>query len=223
MAPELTLYTMPISHYCIAAERMLALKGLPYRSVRVPYHDKRALLAATQQDYVPALVADGRVVPWQEIPGFLERIAPTPRLFPPGSEGIARVLQSWAHQVLEERIWRAVVTRIPAVLADEHERWVFEEMQTRARGPWHVLEARRSEFEAEMHDYFALVNALVDDRDWVLGPPSLADCSLYGGLSPLLVAGGSVPNDLAPLARWVGRVQNLGATVEPPASPAVAP
>jgi len=32
------------------------------------------------------------------------------------------------------------------VLGNDQERWVFEEMQTRARGPWHVLESRRAEF-----------------------------------------------------------------------------
>src|SRR4030066_2269243 len=107
------LYSMPISHWCVSADRMLAFKG------------------------------------------------------------VAFVLEQWSHAVTEEKVWRYVVTKIPPVLRDDHERWVFEEMQTRARGPWHVLEMRREEFRKDMVTALAMVEAMLEGKDWMLGTPSL--------------------------------------------------
>jgi glutathione S-transferase len=57
-----TLFGNPTSHYCVSAERTLAFKRTPLDMVYVSYYDKRPLLRATGQDYVPALVWDGKVV-----------------------------------------------------------------------------------------------------------------------------------------------------------------
>ncbi len=210
MAVPVRLYTMPISHYCVSAERMLALKGIRYDPVRVPYHDKRELLRETGQDYVPALRWGRTVVPWKEIPAFLEQRQPLPPLFPPGLAGEAALLQNWAHQVLEERVWRAVVTRVGGSLSDEQERWVFEEMQTRARGPWHVLKAREPEFRKEMEEYLGMVERILEGREWILGQPSVADCGVFGAISPLVAAGGAVPARFRRLRQWQARVARLG-------------
>ena len=64
MAARPVLYSMPISHYCISADRMLAFKGVPFDARYVPYHDKTELIKATGQDYVPTLVWDGKPVMW---------------------------------------------------------------------------------------------------------------------------------------------------------------
>lgn len=217
MPPRPVLYATPMSHYCVCAERALALKGIRHRTVRVPYHDKRALLAATRQDYVPALVwTDGRVVLWDELAGFLERERPEPRLFPEGRRGLAETLDNWAHLVLEERVWRAVVTRVPARLPDPLERWVFEEMQARARGPWPQLVARRAEFERELAPFLARVEMLLDGCDWVLGSPSLADTGIYGALAPLRFVGGTIPSRYPRTRAWSRRVAGLGPATRPP-------
>lgn len=211
MAPRPVLYEEPFSHYCVAAERMLAFKGIPYKPVDVAYHDKRELIQATGQDYVPTLVWDGKPVFWYDIPDFLERMRPEPTLYPGGQKGVAVVLEHWGHQVLEERVWRYVVTKVPPKLSSDLERWAFEEMQTRARGPWHVLEMRRGEFKEDMVKHLAMVEAMLDGRDWVLGKPSLADFGLYGSLYPLLFVGEKVPKGLPRLAKWVDRVAKLPA------------
>jgi glutathione S-transferase len=209
MAARPTLFTMPISHYCVSAERMLAFKNVDAEPVRVPYHDKRELIRRTGQDYVPALLWDGTVVPWAEIPRWLDAKVPAPPLFPPGQEGLAETLENWGHQVLEERVWRAVVTHIPPVLADDHERWVFEEMQSRARGPFSVLAMREKEFRDDLAEYLTMVDRMLDGRAWILGEPSVADFGVYGGLSPLLTAGEVLPAPLANLRRWADRIGRL--------------
>ena len=107
-------------------------------------------------------------------------------------------------------MWRYVVTKIPPVLRSDHERWVFEEMQTRARGPWHVLEMRRAEFREDMNKHLRMVDQMLEGRDWLLGEPSLADFGVYGSLSPLLTIGEAIPKEFPRLAAWASRVQKLG-------------
>ncbi|MCI4354940.1 MAG: glutathione S-transferase C-terminal domain-containing protein, partial [Thermoplasmata archaeon] len=118
--------------------------------------------------------------------------------------------------VLEEKIWRAVLTEVPPILGDDRERWVFEEMQTRARGPWHVLVQRRAEFEAEAVETLAMVDRILVDRAWILGEPSLADFGIFGSLSPWLTVGRRIPPELPHLARWVERIRSMGPGTPPP-------
>jgi|GEM_PF-754564 len=209
MARSVVLYSMDISHYCVSAERMLAYKGIRYRKVYAPYHDRQALLRATGQDYVPALVWDGRAVPWEAIPSFLEERVASPTLFPDGTRALAEILENWGHQVLEERVWRAVVTDILPALKSDEERWVFEEMQARSRGSWAVLRARRREFERDLQPYLGLVDGMLEGRDWLLDRPSVADFGIYGGLSPWMTAGRAIPAKWRNLRRWAGRIAAL--------------
>ncbi len=210
MTSRPTLYAMPISHWCISAERMLAFKGVDFETVYVPYHDKAELIAATGQDYVPTLLWDGKPEMWYDIPDFLESRIPEPTLYPDRQRGLAVVLEQWAHAVVEEKVWRYVVTKVLPVLRDDRERWVFEEMQTRARGPWHVLEMRREEFRKDMMGELARIDAMLDGREWILGEPSLADFGVFGSLSPLLTIGEGIPNGFPALAGWAKRIQALG-------------
>ena len=207
MADSAVLYYLPLSHYCVSVERMLAFKQIPARRVYAAYHDRQELLRRTGQDYVPTLIWKGQAVTWTEIPEFLDWLRPNPPLLPAGQEGLARTLENWGHQVLEERVWRAVVTQAPKVLRSDEERWVFEEMQTRARGPWKVLAARRPEFVKEMLEYFEFVEGMVRGREWLLDRPSLADFGVYGGLSPWLTVGERIPSRLRALRAWATRVE----------------
>ncbi len=210
MSSRPLLYSMPISHYCVCADRMLAFKGIEFDTEYVPYHDKTELIKATGQDYVPTLVWDGKPVMWYDIPEFLEKKKPKPSLYPWKQKGLGTVLENWGHQVLEERVWRYVVTKVPPVLRDDRERWVFEEMQSRARGPWHVLESRRDEFREDMIQHLQLVESMLDGRDWILAYPGLGDFGIYGALSPLFTVGEKVPKELPKVAAWTTRIQKLG-------------
>lgn len=204
------LYFHPISHYCVSAERMLAFKGIDFETIPVRYDDRQELIKATGQDYVPTLIWNGKGVVWYDIPDFLEMTKPEPTLYPYGNKGLATALENWGHQVIEERVWRYVVTKVQPVLRDDRERWVFEEMQTRSRGPWHILETRRDEFRKDMLTYLGMIDSMLNGREWLLGQPSLADFGVYGSLSPLLTVGEKVPKELPRLATWVNRIQALG-------------
>src|SRR2546426_228701 len=99
------------------------------------------------------------------------------------------------------------------VFKGDEARWVFEEMQTRARGPWHVLQMLREEFRQDMNKHLGMVDSILDGRDWILGQPSLADFGIYGSMSPLLTVGESVPSEFPRLAAWVSRVRDLRSPV----------
>jgi len=87
---------------------------------------------------------------------------------------------------------------------------VFEEMATRARGPWHVLEMRRDEFRQDMNKHLGMVDSMLDGRNWILGEPSLADFGIYGSLSPLLTVGENIPKEFPRLAKWASMIETLG-------------
>src|SRR5207245_3065565 len=101
----------------------------------------------------------------------------------------------------------------PPVLHDDQERGAVWEMQTRARGPWHVLEMRREEFRQDMNKHLGMVDAILDGHDWILGQPSLADFGIYGSISPLFTVGEGVPREFSRLAAWASRVRDLGRRV----------
>lgn len=209
MAAPVRLFYGPWSHYAVCAELQLAMKGLDADLVVVPYHDKTELIAATGQDYIPALDWHGTVVPWTDIPSFLEKEQPVPSLYPPGQKGVATLLERWGHDVLEEKVWRYAVAKVPETISDPRERWVFEEIQNRVRGPWHLLVSRRAEFLADLSEELAWVDTALEGKEWLLGTPSLADCGVYGGLSPMRWVGEEVPERFGNLRRWVERVELL--------------
>src|SRR5881398_580793 len=103
MASRPLLYSMDISHYCVAADRTLAFKGVEFDTRYAPYHDRQEVLKATGQDYVPTLIWEGKPIMWYDIPDFLEKARPKPTLYPWGQRGLAVTLEHWGHQVLEER------------------------------------------------------------------------------------------------------------------------
>jgi len=70
------LYSMDISHYCVAADRTLAFKGVDFDTRYAPYHDRQEVLKATGQDYVPTLIWDGKPIMWYDLPDFLEKARP---------------------------------------------------------------------------------------------------------------------------------------------------
>src|SRR5436309_9681506 len=120
MAARPVLYSMPISHYCISADRMLAFKGVPFDARYVPYHDKTDLIKATGQDYVPTLVWDGKPVMWYDIPDFLERQKASPTSYPGKNKGLPVTVKNWGNKSFKKPVWGYVGRRIrPALRGDQ--------------------------------------------------------------------------------------------------------
>ena len=208
--PKVVLYEETYSHHCVKVRKLLDHKGVAYQRREVGYHDKRELLKASGQDYVPFLLWDGEGVPWYDIVAFAEQKVPGPSAFPLGMEGQARMVEQWAHDVLEERVWRYVVPDFAPTLKDEVERWVFEEIQFWKRGPMEALKAKQPAALEDMKKHVAFVEAALARQDYLLGgEPSLADFATYGALFPLEWVKKDIPREFPRTRAWYQRVGKL--------------
>lgn len=208
--PKVTLWQESYSHHCVKARKLLDWKGIDYETREVGYHDKRELLKASGQDYVPFLQWDGEGVRWHDLVSFVERKVPEPSAFPPGMEGQARIVEQWAHDILEERVWRYVVADVPPTFKDDLERWVFEEIQFWKRGPMEALKAKQPESLKDMKKHFAFIEDSLGEHDFLLGAePSLADFATYGAVFPLEWVGKEVPKDFPRMRSWYQRVAKV--------------
>lgn len=204
------LWQEGFSHHCVKAAKLLNFKGIRYTTKEVGYHDKRELLKASGQDYVPWLQWGTQGVPWHEIVDFVEKQAPTPTAFPQGTQGQARIVEQWAHDILEERVWRYAVPDFGQVFKDDVERWVFEEIQFWKRGSMESLRAKQPAAFEDMKKHLRFVEDALRNHDYILGDqPSLADFAAYGAIDPLRYVKREVPAEFPRIRAWQQRVAKI--------------
>lgn len=206
----LTFYEEPFSHWCVKVQKILNYKKIKHEIRPVSYHDKRELLKATGQDYVPAIVNDGRIVIYPDIPDYLEELVPDPSIYPNGTRGVAKAIENWAHYRIEEIVWRYVVADFPKTFKEDLERWVFVEMQERTRGPLEVMEMRKPSFKADMESHFRIVDDMLRGHKFLLGNnPSLADFATFGAIYPLTYSGNELPAKFKNLSVWYKTIDGI--------------
>jgi len=206
----LTFFQEPFSHWCVKTRKILDYKDMKYDVKNVGYHDKRELLKATGQDYVPAIISDGQIVTYPDIPDFLEKLAPNPSIYPNGTRALTKVLENWAHYRLEEIVWRFAVVDFAKTFKDDLEHWVFVEIQELKRGPLELMEARRTAFKTDMEAHLQIVEDMLKDHQFLLGEkPSLADFAVFGAIYPLRYSGNELPKKFSKLQTWYGSIDRI--------------
>ena len=204
------LYGMDLSHYVVKVKRILEYKGIPYQYEYAPYHDRQDLLAVSGQDYVPYLLWEDKGVAWNDIPDFLETKKPTPTIFPWQQKHLNKVLESWAHDVVEEMAWRIAAPGARKTFKDAREAWVFEEMQIRRRGDLDELAAQKPKHEAALVKTLKDVEARFGEAPFLFGnEASLADFALYGSLHCLPYSGNEIPKALPNVRVWYERTGKI--------------
>jgi glutathione S-transferase len=194
----------------VKVRKILDYKKLKYHVRNVGYHDKRALIKVTGQDYVPAIVKDERIITYAEIPDFLEKLAPIPTIYPNGTRALAKIIENWAHYRLEEIVWRYSVLDFPKTFKDDMERWVFVEMQELKRGPLEAMEARRPVFKVDMNAHLQLVEDMLKNCQYLLSEePSLADFAVFGAINPLRYSGNTLPRKFTRLRTWYNSIDRI--------------
>ena len=205
------LYGMDLSHYVVKVKRILAYKGIPYEFEYAPYHDRQDLLAVSGQDYVPYLLWEDKGVAWYDIPDFLEQKKPVPTLYPGRQQHLNKIMESWAHDVVEEMAWRVAAPGARKTFKDPREAWVFEEMQIRKRGDLDELAAQKPKHEAALVKTLQDAEARLGETPFLWGAePALADFALYGALHCLPYSGNEVPKALPKTRAWFERVGKIG-------------
>jgi glutathione S-transferase len=206
----LTFFQEPFSHWCVKAKKIMDYKKVKYETKNVSYHDKRELIKATGQDYVPAIVNDGRIVTYPDIPDFLEGLQPNPTIYPDGTKALAKAIENWAHYRLEDIVWRYVVADFPKTFKDDLERWVFVEIQELKRGPLELVEVRRPAFKAEMEAHFQILEDMLSDHRFLLAEkPSLADFAAFGAVHPLPYSGNRFPEKFSKMRAWYDSIDAI--------------
>ncbi len=206
----LTLFQEPFSHWCIKVRKIMYYKKIKYESKDVGYHDKRELIKATGQDYVPAIVNDGQVITYPNIPDYLEKMITNPTIYPNGTRALAKAIENWAHYRLEEIVWRYVVVDFPKTFKDDLERWVFVEIQELKRGPMELMEVRRPELKADMESHFQILEEMLKEHQFLLSEkPSLADFAVYGAVHPLRYSGNQFPEKFDKLRAWYDSIDRI--------------
>ena len=206
----LTLFQEPFSHWCVKVQKILKYKHIRFESKIVAYHDKRELIKATGQDYVPAIVDGGKIVTYPDIPDYLEALAPSPSIYPNGTRNLAKLIENWAHYRLEEIVWRYCVVDFPRTFKDDQERWVFEEIQEIKRGPLELMAARRPAFKADIEAHFQIIDDILGDHKFLLTETlSLADFAVFGAIYPLGYSGNELPRKFKHLQTWYGSIDRI--------------
>jgi glutathione S-transferase len=215
----LTLFQEPFSHWCIKVHKIMDYKKIKYEIKDVGYHDKRELIIATGQDYVPAIVNGSEIVTYVDIPDYLEKLAPMPTIYPDGPKALAKALENWAHWRLEEIVWRYVVSDFPKTFKDDLERWVFIEIQELKRGPLDLMAARKPAFKSDLEAHFQLLEDMLRNHKFLLtDAPSLADFATFGAIYPLRYSGNEIPAQFGRLHAWFSSID-----LSRPETPKVSP
>jgi glutathione S-transferase len=199
----ITLFEEPWSHWCVKVRKILNYKKIRYEIRPVGAHDKRELLGATGQDYVPALVNGKEIVTYADIPDYLETLTPNPTIYPGQTKGAAKAIENWAHYRLEDIVWQYAVPDIPKTFKDDVERWVFVEMQEIKRGPLEAIEAKRSARKTEMEKHFGILQEMLREHRFLLSDvQGLADFAVFGAIAPLPYSGNNIPGEFKTLRTW---------------------
>ena len=205
-----TFFEEPWSHWCVKVRKIMDYKKIRYKVNLVSAHDKRELLMATGQDYVPALVDGKQIITYAEIPDFLEIMAPEPSIYPNRTKGEAKAIENWAHYRLEDVVWQYTVPDFPKTFKDDVERWVFVELQETKRGPLKLLEAKRPELKTQMERHLQILEEMLTEHRFLLDEkPSLADFAVFGAISPLPYSGNKLPDKLTKLTSWHDTINRL--------------
>ncbi len=206
----LLLYDEVYSPYCAKLRKLMEYKGLRYRSIPVPYHDKVRLLRETGQDYVPFLKDGRRGVPWTAAVDYLERLVPDPTGYPDGLRAACKILEAWEYDWFEDRYWALVAPFLQRRFTDPVERWNFTETWERAYGPF---EATRKDpmpvWDALATSLGTLEEGLRHHPFLISSKPTAFDFAIYGDVHAGAYAGVRWPSRYPRLRAWYVRIDRL--------------
>ena len=212
----LILHHYDASPFAEKSRLMLGYKGLPWQSVKIPViMPKRDLVALTGGYRKTPVLQVGADVYCDTalIARLLERLQPTPTLFPAAAP-MAELLAQWADSTL---FWTVIPYSMqPAGMAAIFQGVLPEVLKAFGadRAPFTAGMKRQTaaDAEANLRGYLASLDAqLADGRSHLFGDvPSIADFSVAHGLWYVRRAGPLAAIIPARLSDWLNRVLAIG-------------
>ena len=219
---QLILHHYATSPFSEKIRAILSYKDVPWTAVEVPSMMPKPDVVALTGGYrrTPILQIGAHLYCDSAlIAEVLERLAPSPAIFPPESAGTARFFAQWADSTL---FWTAAAYNFQpegaaAILShlSDAEKRIFAEDRAAFRAK--IPRMRPAEATAALLIYFRRFETmLIDDRVWLLGSAaSIADFAVYHCLWFIRRAGplGAIIDDFPYLSSWFERMRRL---VQPP-------
>jgi len=213
--PDLILHHYDTSPFSEKIKKILAHKGVPWRAVEQPTIMPKPQLVPLTGGYrrIPVLQIGADVYcDSQLIARVLERLHPTPTLYPGGSEGACHALGLWA----DRAFFMATVPVLFALIGDQVPQAFIEDRSKLMGGRADFSDVPKQAPMAREHCRAAsalLAAQLADGRPFLLGEPfSLADAACYHPFWFLrnFPAAGQVFDEFPALVAWGERIQAMG-------------
>ncbi len=206
----IVLYDEVYSPYCAKVRKLMEYKGVRYRTIPVPYHDKVRLLRETGQDYVPFLKDGRQGVPWTAVVDYLERLKPDPTAYPDGLRATCKILEAWEYDWFEDRYWALVAPFLERKFTNPVERWNFTETWERAYGPFEATRKDPTPVWAALAPALAMLeHGLQDHRFLIASKPTAFDFAIYGDVHAGEYAGVRWSSRYPRLRAWYARMDRL--------------
>lgn len=220
---ELILHHYPMSPFAEKVRLMLGYKAMAWRSVIIP--------SIMPKPDVVALTGGYRKTPFLQIGSHiycdtalivqvLERLAPTPTLFPPKQGALALTLAQWADEKL---FWASMgynfqpkgVAQVfgggpPEQWADQAKVFAEDRSKMRSGMPRMSLGDATSAYKTYLNRF----SQMLEEQDYLLGDaPCIADFSVYHALWFTRVQVSALAGVLEPHAKllaWMDRMAGIG-------------
>lgn len=194
------LYQIPFSHNCLKVRIALAAKGLAYETIDVSPMDRKPVIEATGQPFVPALVdGDTRVHDSTHILLWIEKHYPEPPLLPTDPRERVRCVNcvNWADEnlmALTRRLgyWRVLDTpgRLEELFfpgPDERRRQVLGGRARRALTErFGLSESRHRRDVEEARKFASAANLMIGGQQYLMsGMLTIADIAIAAMSAPL--------------------------------------
>jgi glutathione S-transferase len=219
------LFQFHTSPFCSKVRKILDYKGVDYEIVEVDYLERRELLTASGQIFVPALTpASGQTIADSDrIAMRLEELYPEPTIFPPGQRGLHLALARYIDTAVEDALFRIAVP---------DELLYFRRHGAEREAMWRLIRERKygegfvDRMAAELVANWKSAAEVLAPFEQQLGAGvgafltgriGLADFSLYGQLHLTGFTGElKLPESMPHLRAFYGRMDRISSADEPP-------
>jgi glutathione S-transferase len=219
------LFQFFTSPFCSKVRKILDYKGIDYEIIEVDYLERKELLTASGQIYVPALTLNNgeTIVDSDRIAMRLEEVYPDPTILPPGQRGLHLALARYIDSAVEDALFRiGVVDELEYFHRQGADREaMFRLIRDRKYGD-RFIDRMREQLDANWKIAIDVLAPFEEQLGagigaFLTGRIGLADFSLYGQLHLTALTGElKLPESMPHLRAFYARMDRITAAIEPP-------